>query len=357
MAKLLKNILNPVITEDIEEIIRCDIPWETLYGKTILVTGASGMIPSYVVYTLLQLNDCRDMHLRVLGMARNREKAQKILGPLMGRDDFDLIIQDVCTPFDPEENIDYIFHGGSAARPASHKTAPVETIRANTIGTFNLLDLAVRKKAAGFVLFSSSEVYGSVTSADHNITEDMYGFIDILNPRSCYSEGKRAAETICACYTAQYGMRCVMPRFAHIYGPGMALDDGRVQAEFASCVIHDQDIVLNSDGSSVRAYTYVADAVSGMFYLLLNSDETACNVADSGGIVSIRELAEAFIAARPEKNLHLHVKASDKKTGMYNPASFIALDDSKLKSLGWSAAVDLRTGIDRTLSYHEYYNK
>lgn len=203
------------------------------------------------------------------------------------------------------------------------------------------------------MLFSSSEVYGTVSQDVSAIGETDYGYIDILNPRSCYSEGKRAAETIGASYAQQYGIDCKMVRFGHIYGPGLALDDGRVQADFASHIIRGEDIVMNSDGSSIRAYTYVSDAIAGMMYVVLNGKEMAYNVADSAGIVSIRELAETFVQARPHKGLTVTCKIADNSHQMYNPASFIALSDSKLKGLGWSAHVVLKEGVDRMLSYYE----
>lgn len=350
---LIQNFHNPIISEDIWNILDNPLPWETFRDKTILITGASGMIPSYVLYSFLGMNDKYDLNIKVLALVRNEEKARKIFGDLLSRKDIELVVQDVCTPLQTGAPIDYIFHGGSAARPSSHKVAPTATIRANLTGTFNLLDLAVEKNAKGFVLMSSSEVYGTVPSDTEKISENDYGKIDILNTRSCYSEGKRAAETICACYQAQYGIVCKLPRFAHVYGPGMLLDDERVQTDFASKVFYGKDIVLNSDGSSKRAYTYIADAVAGIFYILLKGEEMAYNVADSNNIISIRELAEHFIAARPEKNLSLTFNIPKEQLGMYNPASFIGLDGSKLESLGWKPSVSISEGCDRMLSHFE----
>ena len=342
---------NYIIDEDIARIISEDLPWDDLAGSTVLVTGASGMIPSYVAYTLLGLNDSRNLGIRVLALVRNEQKARRIFGGILERDDFEMLVQDVTAPLSIDGGVDYIFHGASAARPSEHKAAPTSTIRANLIGTFNLLDLAVEKKSKAFVLMSSSEVYGKADESLSAISETDYGYLDCLNPRACYSEGKRAAET------AQYGIRCCIPRFAHIYGPGLGLNDGRVQADFAGNVFRGEDIVMKSDGSSKRAYTYVSDAVSGIFYILLRGTEMAYNVADSANIISIRQLAEAFIASRPGKDLKLVIDIDKNNAGMFNPAKFIGLDDSRIKALGWTPKVGIAEGTSRMVSHFEITDK
>lgn len=349
----INKLNNRIISEDVDSILCNHLPWDTFKDSTVLVTGASGMIPSYIVYTLMGLNDTYHYNIHILALVRNKEKAKRIFGEVLSRNDITLIVQDVAEPVDYIGNIDYIFNGGSPARPSEHNKAPTNTIKANLLGTINLLELAVRNNAKGFVLMSSSEVYGSVSPAVSIITESDYGYIDCLNPRSCYSEGKRAAETICSSYNAQYGINCKIPRFAHIYGPGLGLNDGRVQADFAANVFRGEDIVMKSDGSSKRAYTYVADAVAGVFYILLKGDDVAYNVADSDNVISIRQLAEAFIESRPEKNLQLKIEIENNSAGKYNPAKFIGLDNSKLKALGWMPKVNIIEGTERMISNFE----
>ena len=365
----VKNLNSHVTDEDIARILAEDLPWEEFRGSTVLVTGASGMIPSYVVYTMLGLNDTRDMGVRVLALVRNEAKARGIFGDILSRPDIELVVQDVTEPLMTGEPVDYIFHGAGPARPKQHKTAPTATVKASILGTISLLDLAVEKRSRAFVLMSSSEVYGkvdekaagdrantaagSVAASGFRISETDYGYLDCLDPRSCYSEGKRAAETICASYMAQYGIRCSIPRFAHIYGPGLGLDDGRVQADFAANVFRGEDIVMKSDGSSQRAYTYVSDAVSGMFYALLKGDATAYNIADSDSVISIRQLAEAFIASRPEKGLRLVIDIPSDQKGLYNPAGFIGLDNSRIRALGWTPKIDVAEGTKRMISHFE----
>ncbi|WP_313477369.1 NAD-dependent epimerase/dehydratase family protein [Microbacterium sp.] len=340
---------SPIIAGDLEEILARPIPWDQLRGTTVLVTGASGMLPSYAARTLLALNDKFDMRITVHALVRNEQKARTILSDIVDRSDFRLIVQDISEPVALDGPLDFVFHGASAARPALHASNPVGTIRANLTGTFNLLDLCVEKKARGFVFMSSAEVYGAQPEGTELISESSYGGFDILNPRACYSEGKRAAETISVAYAAQYGTTARIVRFGHVYGPGMALDDGRVQADFAAHVVQGRDIVLNSDGSAVRTYTYVADAIAGMFVAVLTGDETVYNVADPAGFVSIRRLAELFTEVRPELGLKL-LFTNDSDRSAYNPSKGQGLDSTRLSALGWEPQVDLVTGLSRMVA-------
>lgn len=340
-----------VIDEDVRNlIINADLPWEQLFGRTILVTGASGMLPSYAVRTLLALNDQRNASITVVGLVRNERKAREVLGSIVERTDFKLVVSDVALLTSLDGPLDMVIHGASAARPALHASDPVATLKANVVGSFNLLDLCVEKGASHYLLMSSSEVYGEQPSDTRLIPEDSYGGFDILSPRSCYPEGKRAAETIASAYSHQHLIDCRIVRFGHVYGPGMALDDGRVQADFAANVIRGENITLNSDGTASRTYTYIADAVAGMFFALLRGTERAYNVADPEGMTTIRDLALRFTQARPEKGLErVFANSADANPHAYNPSAFLGLDSSALAELGWSAQVTLTEGIDRML--------
>ncbi len=346
-----RGFTSEVISRDVEEVIAADLPWEQFAGKTVLVTGAGGMIPAYAVYVLLALNDRHDLGITVIGLVRNADKARRSLA-VGERPDLVLATGDVREPLTLDRRVDVVIHGASPARPSLHAASPVDTIRANVQGAFNLLDLCIGDSPAQFVLMSSSEVYGQQPDDAALVTENSYGAVDILNPRSCYTEGKRAAETIAVTYSVQYGVPVTIARFGHIYGPGMALDDGRVQADFAADILAGRDITLNSDGSARRTYTYVADAILGMFYAMLKGEEIAYNIADKDGFVSIRELAEAFTEARQDLGLQVRFSEGVDLT-RYNPVKGLGLDDSRLRSLGWTPQVGLRSGLDRTLAWHE----
>lgn len=345
--------LGGVIDGDVAEILDAELPWERLFGSRVLVTGASGMLPSYACCVLLGLNDRFGAGITVHGLVRNEAKARAILGPLLDRPDFHLVVADVAAFDASSVAYDHVIHGASAARPALHAADPVATMKANLLGTLHLLDQCVAGGARSFSLMSSAEVYGAQPEGTTLITEDSYGGFDILNPRACYSEGKRAAETICAAYAKQYGIACTIPRFGHIYGPGMALDDGRVQADFTAAVIAGHDVTLNSAGLATRTYTYVADAISGLFHALLKGESaTAYNIADPDGLVAIRDLARLFVEARPEKGLRLRFSNPADQSAFATSAAQ-GLSSARLAALGWRPRVSLPMGIDRTLRHHE----
>lgn len=347
---------SPVINADVAAILAQDLPWDALNGARVLITGASGMLPSYAYYTLLGLNDAAGAGIEILSLVRNEDKARRILGDSLTRADVQLVGQDVSAPLTVDGPIDIVIHGASAARPSLHASDPVSTIKANLAGTMNLLDECVNRGSRLFCQMSSSEVYGTVSPANGLITEDDYGPLDILNPRACYSEGKRAAETLAAVYHQQHGLPFMNARFGHIYGPGLALDDGRVQADFARDVMTGNDITLLSAGTAIRTYTYVADAMAGLWTAALKGESGAYNISDPSGLIAIRDLAQVFVDSRPTKNMQRRFASVDdaNATVAYNAAVNLGLDSSKLQALGWTPQFPLAEGVDRFISHLEY---
>ena len=313
--------MNRVFREDLETIIGEDIPWEKLKGRTVLITGASGMIGIYMLNILTMLNDKRDYGIRVLAMLRN---ASKLPRKIRARKDVEIVIRDVTEAIELPGDVHYVIHAASPASPLIMQNQPVETIAANTLGTFNTLRLAKEKGAEGYLFISSREVYGQPEEGQEFFDEDTYGFVDQLNPRSCYSEGKKAAETMCVCYHEEYGLNTKIARLAHTYGPGMSIYDGRVQADFLKNVFYKEDIVLKSEGTAVRTYTYIADAVAGLYRILLGTEDMVYNIGNEDGKVSIRELAEIMV-----------------------------LSSVKLRKTGWSPKYSVKEGFKRTLEYLE----
>lgn len=340
--------MNPILEQDLEMILSERISWDKLKNKTVLITGASGMVGSYMMYTLLKLNDLRQFHVKVIAVIRNVNKIPK---EIREREDILLKIHDVTEKFVIEGDVDYIIHAASPASPLIMQNQPVETIAANTIGTFNTLLLAKEKHAEGYMFISSREIYGQPAENQEFFFEDTYGFVDPLNPRSCYPEGKKAAETMCVSFKEEYGLNTKIARLAHTYGPGMSIHDGRVQADFLKNVLHHEDIVLKSEGTAVRTYTYIADAVSGLFRVLLDSDDVVYNVGNEAGKVSIRELAEIMVSIYPERNLKLVFDIPKGGTKGTAPFTLGILNSNKLRTIGWNPRYEIKEGFQRTLEY------
>ena len=328
--------MNRVFEEDLETIIGEDIEWEKLKGKRVLITGASGMIGTYM--------------LHALAMLRN---VSKLPQEIREREDVEVIAHDVTEKLSIEGDVDYIIHAASPASPLIMQSQPVETIAANTLGTFNTLSLAREKKADGYLFISSREVYGQPEDGQEFFHEDTYGFVDQLNPRSCYSEGKKAAETMCVCFRDEYGLNTKIARLAHTYGPGMSIYDGRVQADFLKNVFHNEDIVLKSEGTAVRTYTYIGDAVAALYRILLSSPETVYNIGNEAGKVSIRELAEIMVDIYPERGLKLVFDIPEGGTKGTAPYTLGILSSEKLRGIGWLPKYSVKEGFKRTLEYLE----
>ena len=342
--------MNRVLREDLEEIIEENITWEKLKGKTILITGASGMIGTYMLQTLTMLNDRFEYGIKIIAVLRNPSKLPE---EVRNREDVEIVIHDVTQSFNMTEDVNYIIHAASPASPLIMQNQPVETIAANTLGTFNTLTLAKEKNAEGYMFISSREIYGQPSEGQEFFFENTYGFVDQLNPRSCYSEGKKAAETMCVCFHDEYGLNTKIARLAHTYGPGMSIYDGRVQADFLKNVFHNEDIVLKSEGTAVRTYTYIADAVAGLFRILLDSDDIVYNIGNENGKVSIRELAEIMVSIYPERGLKLVFDIPEGGTKGTAPYTLGILNSEKLRSIGWKPKYSVKDGFKRTLEYLE----
>ena len=227
-----------ILQEDLEFIVSSKLDWDLFSDSTVLISGANGFLPAYMVETLLYLNSKYRKNIKVLALVRNAEKAFEKFKHHKDRSDLEFLVQDVCTPIRSElTKIDYIIHAASQASPKYYGKDPIGTINANTIGTTNLLALAKEKSVKGFLFFSSGEVYGQVKDDQIPTKETDYGYLDPTNIRSCYGESKRMGENICISWFHQYGVPVKIIRPFHTYGPGMDLADGRVFADFVADIV------------------------------------------------------------------------------------------------------------------------
>ena len=343
-----------IINEDICEIIeycKPDLLCKQLRDKTILITGASGMIGSYFVYLFLKLNEMYNTNIKIKALVKNKEKFDSRIES----SNLELIVQDVTEKINIEGNVDYIIHAASPASPKIMKEHPVETNFANTIGTANTLKLALEKNANGFLFISSREIYGEPSEGQEEFTEDgPLGQVNPLIPRNGYAEGKKAAENMCVSFKEQYGLNTKIVRLAHTYGPGMSIYDGRVQADFLNNVLNNENIVLKSDGSSIRTYTYIADAIKAMILVLLKSDDIVYNIADENSKVSIKQLAEILLNIKKEKKLKLIFDiAKEENKGCSTFKNGILSTRKIRKELGWNPKYGIQEGFERTIEHLE----
>ena len=333
------------MNKDIQDVLSEKLNWEKLKNKTVLISGANGFIPAYIVRTLLALGN-----INVIGIVRNLDKAKAKFGNELNNKNLKLIVQDISEPINITEKIDYIIHSASQASPKYYGVDPVGTLKANTLGTYNLLELAVKNNVEKFLFFSSGEIYGKIDDNTPKITEDYTGDIDCTNVRSCYGESKRMGENMCVCYSQQYSIPVNMIRLSHTYGAGVLLDDGRVFGDFVKNIINNENIVLNSDGSAKRSFLYITDMIKALFYVLFNGeDKQAYNIA-SPIETSILELAQTLVKLYPEKNLKVEFAKDVYKEGyIKSPSSRANFDTSKLEALGWKPSVDIRKGFKKMI--------
>lgn len=343
---------NKILSEDVDFIINSNIPWKKFSGKTILISGASGFLPSYMVHTLFQLNKTK-INTKVYALVRNKTKTKKIFNQYIKNGFLEIIEQDISQKLNFNKHIDFIIHAASQASPKYYYSDPIGTMLPNIIGTKNLLDIATKNSVESFLFFSSGEVYGQTGS--NKINELNYGFLDPLDLRSCYAESKRTGESLCMAWFKQNKTPVKIARIFHTYGPGMNLDDGRVFADFVSDAVKNRNIKIKSTGTAIRPFCYIADATVAFFTILLKGKNgNAYNVSNPNCMVSVMELAKIISRLFPEKRLKVEKgKKPAQKDYMQSKIKSQNPDISKLLMLGWKPKFSIKEGFSRTItSYH-----
>lgn len=329
--------------EDILHIFDMDLPLEKLSGSNILVTGATGLIGGCLVEALM-LNPQRDYAVYASG--RNQERAQERFKSFADDKGFHFIQHDVLKPLQGDVRFDYVIHAASNASPNFFAQKPVEVIKSNIDGVAHLMEYGLDHGMRRFLYVSSGEVYGE--GDGRAFTEDYSGYVDCTKSRSCYPSSKRAAETLCVSYAAEYGADVVIARPCHVYGPYFTEQDNRVYAQFIRNILRGEDIVMKSTGEQFRSWCYVVDCVSALLHILLKGESCeAYNIADTKSNISIRQLAET-IADIAGRKVVIEVPEADEKKG-YNLVSKSVFDTSKIGQLGWKPLSTIEKGIKHTI--------
>lgn len=347
--------MNSIIQQDLEQITDSKlVNWERFKNKTVLISGANGMLPSYMVESLLFLNESRNYNVKVIALVRNIEKAKRVFQEYEGNSKLEFLVQDVTQPIHYDGAIDFIVHAASQAAPSYYGVDPVGTFKANTVGTINLLDLAKEKEVEGFLYFSTGSIYGNIEGEKVLLDESMAGNVNILEVRNCYAESKRAGENACVCYNYQYKVPTKIVRIFHTFGPKVNLNDGRVFSDFCKNIVNGENIVLKSDGSAKRSFLYVADAVIAYFKVLLDGEEAkAYNVGgDEEHEISIKNLSELLVGLYPEKNLKVIFDINENDltyAKMRTPQKQVLPKLDRITGLGWTQSTSVKECFRRTI--------
>lgn len=302
----------------------------------ILITGGAGFLGSHLSDRLIEKGH------EVIVVDNFFTGSKKNIEHLIGNPRFELIRHDVTFPLFIE--VDAIYNLASPASPVHYQRDPVQTIKTNVLGAVNMLGLAKRLKVPIFQA-STSEVYGDPEI--HPQPESYWGRVNTIGPRACYDEGKRAAETLFFDYQRQHGVKIRVARIFNTYGPRMAAEDGRVVSNFIVQALKGEDITIYGDGSQTRSFCYADDLVAG-FMKMMESDKPLLGPINLGnpGEFTMLELAQQVIEITGSKSQLKFMPLPQDDPKQRQP------DITKAKAeLGWEPKVQLREGLEKTISY------
>jgi len=306
--------------------------------RRVLVTGGAGFIGSHLCERLLARGD------EVLCVDNFFTATRPNVSGLMSNSRFELVRHDVSFPLYVE--VDKIYNLACPASPIHYQFDPVQTTKTSVHGAINMLGLAKRVKAK-ILQASTSEVYGDPTV--HPQTEDYWGHVNPIGPRSCYDEGKRCAETLFFDYRRQHNLKIKIARIFNTYGPRMHPNDGRVVSNFVVQALQNKDITVYGDGSQTRSFCYVDDLIDGLVRLMEASDDVVgpFNLGNPEEF-SIRELAETIIALIGSSSRIIHRPLPEDDPKQRRP------DISKAQAiLHWQPKTSLRDGLMKVVVYFE----
>ena len=346
-----------VLDNDMQDIYSRNVDWNVLKNSTILLTGAYGMLASYVTRFIDHLNSI-GMDIKLIACVRYKDKFYTKFPDLKNPGSVTVVEYAMDRELHIDGKVDYIIHAASLASPQYYGVCPVDVFTPNIIGNYYLLKLAKEKDVKGYLMFSSSDIYGTTDKAV--VTEDDFGGMDTLDIHSCYSESKRMAETMCKSFWVQYKVPAKIVRIWHTYAPTMDIEhDPRVFSSFMKNIIHGKNIEMKSDGSGQRCFCYITDVVSAFFAVLLKGESgQAYNVGNPSQYISMADLAETLV--KLSKNSSLKVvrkeRAVDEKYVENNLLTNKVRipSDKKLRELGWEPKVDIVEGFGRVIRYLRY---
>ncbi|WP_088188560.1 NAD(P)-dependent oxidoreductase [Desulfosporosinus sp. FKA] len=330
MIEILKVDLQSIVSDN-------NIPWDELKNSSVLITGATGLIGGMLIRALNHANATYKFNIRLIACGRDKAKFDAL-----GISNAEFISADIRDfhIFSSLERVDYIFHCAAITKSADMVEKPVDVMTTSVDGTRNMLEFARKKGCKSFIYLSSMEVYGQ--NLDGEVTEQDLGNIDLSNSRSCYPESKRFCEMLCVSFAKQYGLNIKIARLAQTFGAATPKDDTRVFAQFARSAINGENIVLHTEGKSRGNYCYTADAVCGLFTLLLKGNNCeAYNISNPETSMTIREMAELVASTLGNGKSKVVVDIPKENLG-YAPTVEHKLNIDKITALGWQPKYGLK---------------
>ena len=338
-----KMKLSKTILEDMEETISdSNIPWNELKDRSVLVTGATGMIGSAIIRTLFAANERFGLNINIIACARDEKKAKTLV------DNYNAIFikNDIREPLVFIENVDYIFHCAANTKSADRVSEPVDVMTSSSDGTRYILELAEKKQIKSVVFMSSKDIYGQFKG---EVIENDLGYIDLTDTRSSYPESKRYCEMLCFAFYSQYGVPVKIARLSQTFGAGSLIDDPKIFAQFARSVIAGEDIILHTEGKSYGNYCYISDTVRALFYLLFRGkDGEAYNITNPKANMTVREMAE-LVAHEFGVKVKIEIPCNIKELG-YAPVSAYKLNIDKIIKLGWFPRYEIKDMYKRMIA-------
>ena len=341
---------NTLYMEDVVKTGEVDLPWEKLQGRRVMLSGATGLIGSFLADVILEKNRREGLDCTVVALGRHEDEARARFSRYAEDPHFVFVRYDVKEPLagDSAGGADFVLHLASNTHPLQYATDPIGTVTTNILGLQHLLEYAAGHGAARFAFASSNEIYGENRGDTEFFDESYCGTIDCNTLRAGYPESKRCGEALCQAYRAQKGMDIVIPRLTRSYGPTMRMSDTKAISQFIRKGIARENIILKSAGTQFYSYTYMADAVSGLLTILLKGEDgEAYNIADEASDIQLKDLAAAIAGiagTRVAFELPDRVEAAG-----YSKATKARLDGRKLKELGWTPRYTIQAGLERTI--------
>lgn len=346
----MRLLSNEIYINDVKKTAECGINWNRLENSSVVISGATGLIGSFLIDTIMYRNSSYGLNCKIYALGRSVSKAENRFSEYFENENFEFVQCDICRfeTIKIKDDVDYIFHAASNTHPVAYASDPIGTITVNVIGLQSLLEFARLHNVKRFLFASSNEIYGENRGDCEKFDEDYCGYINSNTLRAGYPESKRVSEALCQAYIKQYGMDIVIPRLTRSFGATMLNTDTKAVSQFIKKGVNHEDIVLKSQGNQFYSFTYVPDAVSGVLYCLT---EAVCgeayNISTELCDITLRNLAQ-LIADYAGTKVIFDIPDETESLG-FSKVTKAILDSTKLQNLGWKPCFDIKTGIEHTI--------